>query len=66
MIPFSGNPLDRASERRTDKAWLAEMRAAGGAQVVPLWRLHVLLEGAEGTPDARANFGGRSVQDRFE
>jgi NAD+ diphosphatase len=28
-LPFSGNPLDRASERRGDSAWLAAQRAAG-------------------------------------
>ena len=22
MIPFTGNPLDRASEKRTDAAWI--------------------------------------------
>jgi hypothetical protein len=26
MIPFQGNPLDRASEKRTDEAWIAAKR----------------------------------------
>ncbi len=26
MIPFTGNPLDRAGERRGDAQWLAERR----------------------------------------
>jgi NAD+ diphosphatase len=36
MISFTGNPLDRAGERRTDSAWLAAQRAAGLA--LPFWQ----------------------------
>lgn len=35
-IPFSGNPLDRASDRRSDDAWLAAQIAAG--QFLPFWQ----------------------------
>ena len=43
MISFSGNPLDRASESRTDPAWIAARRAE--ALIVPVWRLKVLVAG---------------------
>ena len=35
-IPFSGNPLDRASDRRSDPAWI-EARAAAGLYL-PFWQ----------------------------
>ena len=43
MIPFSGNPLDRASERRPDAFWLAERRRDPTSLILPLWRLKVLV-----------------------
>jgi NAD+ diphosphatase len=36
MIAFSANPLDRASARRGDEAWLAAQAVAG--RVLPFWR----------------------------
>ncbi|HXJ00045.1 MAG TPA: NAD(+) diphosphatase [Micropepsaceae bacterium] len=47
MIAFSGNPLDRASEKRKHAGWLAEMRLHAGARVLPLWKLQPLLLGPE-------------------
>jgi NAD+ diphosphatase len=47
-ITFSGNPLDRASERRTDAAWLADLRAAG--RFLPFWQNRPLIK------DGRAAF----------
>jgi NAD+ diphosphatase len=35
-IPFSGNPLDRASEHRTDSAWLAAQKMRG--LFLPCWQ----------------------------
>ncbi len=35
-IPFSGNPLDRASDRRGDDAWLAAQQAVG--LYLPFWQ----------------------------
>jgi NAD+ diphosphatase len=35
-IPFSGNVLDRASDRRSDDAWLAAQKAAG--LFLPFWQ----------------------------
>jgi NAD+ diphosphatase len=43
MISFSGNPLDRASERRGDPAWLAAQRAAG--LFLPFWQMKPLVAG---------------------
>ncbi|HVV66210.1 MAG TPA: NAD(+) diphosphatase [Rhizomicrobium sp.] len=48
MIPFTGNPLDRASDKRTDAAWIEAMRRAPASLVLPLWRLQPLLLGEEG------------------
>jgi NAD+ diphosphatase len=48
MIAFTGNPLDRASEKRSDAAWLLEARAKAGARILPLWKLQPLLLGPEG------------------
>ena len=36
MIPFSGNPLDRASEKRSDSAWLKAQATAG--LYLPFWQ----------------------------
>lgn len=47
MIAFSGNPLDRASEKRGDAAWLAARRADPMARVLPLWKLQPLLLGPQ-------------------
>jgi NAD+ diphosphatase len=52
MIAFSGNPLDRAGNRRTDSAWLASLRGGPLARVLPLWKLQPLLFGPEGTPES--------------
>jgi len=46
MVPthvFSGNPLDRASERRSDPAWLAERLRDPETRIVPLWQLKPFL-----------------------
>jgi len=40
-IPFSGNPLDRASERRSDGAWLCAQAAAG--LYLPFWQNRPLI-----------------------
>jgi NAD+ diphosphatase len=41
-IPFSGNPLDRASNLRRDEAWLAEHAGAARSRYLPFWRLNAL------------------------
>src|SRR6266446_2215915 len=52
MIAFAGNPLDRASDKRSDSAWLAAARANGRTKVLPLWKLQPLLLGPEGSTQA--------------
>src|SRR5215471_7276328 len=49
MLPFSGNPLDRASDKRSDSAWLAAARSNSRTRVLPLWKLQPLLLGPEGS-----------------
>jgi NAD+ diphosphatase len=50
MIPFSGNPLDRASEKRTDTDWVEAMRRDPGSFILPVWRLQPFLLGQEKGP----------------
>ncbi|HWF00032.1 MAG TPA: NAD(+) diphosphatase [Caulobacteraceae bacterium] len=48
---FAGNPLDRASHRRTDAAWLAERLADSTSLAIPLWNGKPLIEnGTSGAP----------------
>ncbi len=47
MIPFSGNPLNRASEKRTDAAWIEARRRDPTTLIMPMWRLMPFLLGAE-------------------
>ncbi|HXM00481.1 MAG TPA: NAD(+) diphosphatase [Rhizomicrobium sp.] len=47
MIPFSGNPLDRASEKRSDADWLAAKRRDATSVILPMWRLQPFLLGPE-------------------
>lgn len=46
-IPFAGNPLDRASERRSDAEWIAAQRCSANSLVWPIWRLQPLVLGDE-------------------
>jgi NAD+ diphosphatase len=41
---FAGNPLDRASERRGDAAWLERQLASGEARGLALWNGKLLTE----------------------
>ena len=57
MIAFSGNPLDRASEKRSDAGWLAAQRADPKSRVLPLWKLQPLLLGpGDATQETRLGF----------
>jgi NAD+ diphosphatase len=47
MFAFAGNPLNRASEKRADSAWLAAARAEKASRVLPLWKLQPLVLGPE-------------------
>jgi NAD+ diphosphatase len=43
MLPFTGNPLNRRSEKRGDDAWVTERLTTG--RVLPLWQEQVLVSG---------------------
>jgi NAD+ diphosphatase len=47
MIPFAGNPLDRASEKRTDSNWIEAMRRDASSLILPMWQLQPFLLGPE-------------------
>src|SRR5690606_26875988 len=64
---FAGNPLDRASERRIDEAWLAEKLAAEDSLGIALWNGRPLVEKSEGgglqLAYVRADMAGRLAQE---
>jgi hypothetical protein len=43
MIPFSGNPPNRAIEKRTDSDWIEAKRRDPSSLVLPMWRLEPFL-----------------------
>jgi NAD+ diphosphatase len=47
MIPFTGNPLDRVSEKRPDAEWIDARRKDPKSLVWPFWRLQPFLFGPE-------------------
>ncbi len=47
IIPFSGNPLDRASNMRRDSVWLGDQMIAADSRFLAFWRLNVLAHEAE-------------------
>jgi len=47
MIPFAGNPLNRASEKRTDTNWIESKRRDPSSLIFPMWRLQPFLLGSE-------------------
>jgi len=47
MIPFTGNPLDRPSEKRTDADWVAAKRRDPSSFIIPMWRLQPFILGPE-------------------
>jgi len=50
MIPFGGNPLNRASEKRTDAKWIESKRRDPSSLIFPMWRLEPFLVGREKSP----------------
>lgn len=43
MLPFTGNPLNRRSDKRGDASFIAERLRA--AKILPVWRMQVLVKG---------------------
>jgi NAD+ diphosphatase len=65
MIPFTGSPLDRASDQRVDPAWLAARRSDSGSRVLPVWRLQPFLTGPETRTDPKLGLVAPAVADRL-
>jgi NAD+ diphosphatase len=55
-LAFTANPLDRASEKRADPAWLAAQRAAPSTRILPFRNLQPLLFGEERDASVRLGF----------
>jgi NAD+ diphosphatase len=49
MIRYTGNPLNRASEKRSDPGWIESKRRDPSSLVLPLWRLEPFLLGSKRT-----------------
>jgi NAD+ diphosphatase len=47
MIPFSGSPLNRASEKRTNPEWIQAKLQDPSSLIFPLWRLQPFLLGSQ-------------------
>ena len=46
-MPFSGNPLHRASNERKDEDWLAQLSEVEGSRYLPFWRLSALTHSSD-------------------
>lgn len=46
-IPFTGNPLDRASNLRRDEAWREAQLASPESRFLPFWKLNTLVQEME-------------------
>jgi NAD+ diphosphatase len=47
MIPFAGNPLNRASEKRTNPDWIEAKLHDPSSLIFPMWRLEPFLLGSQ-------------------
>jgi NAD+ diphosphatase len=47
MIPFAGNPLNRASEKRLESNWIESRLHDPSSLIFPMWRLEPFLLGPE-------------------
>lgn len=50
MIPFCGNPLNRASEKRADTQWVADKMRDPSSLILPMWKLQPFLIGRQKGP----------------
>ena len=55
-LPYTANPLDRASEKRSDASWLKAKRSAGNARILPMWKFQPFLLGPAGAVAADLGF----------
>lgn len=50
VLAYSGGPIDRASNQRTDPDWVDAIMAADGARLIPMWRDHCIVSGEPAVP----------------
>ncbi len=50
VLAYSGGTIDRASNQRTDPAWVDAIRAADGARLIPMWRDQCIVSGRPAVP----------------
>src|SRR5690348_7717450 len=50
MIPFTGNPLNHASEKRIDQDWIESKRRDPSSLILPMWRLQPFLLAEKSEP----------------
>jgi NAD+ diphosphatase len=50
VLAYSGGAIDRASNQRTDPAWVDAILAAEGARLIPMWRDHCIVSGEPAVP----------------
>ena len=62
-MPFSGNPLHRASNERKDEAWLDQLSGVKENRYLPFWRLSALTHRSEAP---RLLWLDAGVRDRIE
>lgn len=64
-LVFTSNPLDRASDLRTDPKWLRVKRAEPQARFLPLWKQQPLLTGAKDAATAELCFLSADESEAF-
>ncbi len=60
-LAYSGGTIDRASNQRTDQAWVDATLAAPGARVIPMWQDRCIVSGDPAVPAILAAAGAAGV-----
>jgi len=50
VLAYSGGTIDRASNQRTDPAWVDATLAAAGARLIPVWQDRCIVSGEPAVP----------------
>jgi NAD+ diphosphatase len=66
MNTFAGNPLDRASDKRPDAAWIAAQLASPDALAFPMWNGKPFVEQAKGGGQQIAYIPARIAEELAE
>src|SRR5580658_8845856 len=61
VLAYSGGTIDRASNQRTDQAWLDATLAAPGSRVIPMWQDRCIGSGDPAVPVILPGAGARAV-----